>query len=135
MAQLGDDAREEAVRLVHLRGAPALGRERGLRIGGGRQRIALEQRDVVTSAAEQQTMADLIALHVWFQMRQGQITCPANPAIGIDDQVRPIERTTGEAFIHYVRGKSTQWDKASGVYTMTLTTHWLGDADSWAVGV
>lgn len=101
----------------------------------GMVRPAMWVNQVFTSPNEQRTMADLIALHIWFKMRQGQATCVANPAIGLNDQVRILERTSGETYIHYVRGKSTQWDKASGAYTMVLTTHWLGDADSWAVGV
>lgn len=82
---------------------------------------------------EQRIMAELVALHIFFQLRQGQVTAAANPLIGINDQVRLYERTTGETFVHYVRGVSTRMDMVSGLYTMTLTTHWMGDGDDWAI--
>ena len=54
VAQDHDDARQEAVGLVHLRRA-ATGRvERLLGVGGSRQRIALEQRDVMAGAVHRQ---------------------------------------------------------------------------------
>lgn len=82
---------------------------------------------------EQQRMAELVAMHVMFSMRTGQVTCPANPLLDIDDQVRLWERVTGDTFIHYVRGISTHQDLVQGSYTMTLTTNWLGDRDNWAI--
>ncbi len=85
------------------------------------------------NADEQQIMAELISLHIWFAQRIGQVTCVANPALGIDDQVRIYERQTGEVFLHYVRGINTTHDLDSGTYTMTLTTHWLGTGEDWAV--
>ena len=78
-------------------------------------------------------MAELVAMHVMFSMRTGQVTCPANPLLDIDDQVRLWERVTGDTFIHYVRGISTHQDLVQGSYTMTLTTNWLGDRDNWAI--
>lgn len=82
---------------------------------------------------EQRVMAELIALHIHFQNRQGQVAAAANPAIQINDQVRIWERQTGESYIHYVRGMHTTHDLESGVYTMTLQTHWLGDETEWAI--
>lgn len=82
---------------------------------------------------EQKLMAELIALHVNFQSRVGQVTCAANPAIQINDQVRIFERQTADTYIHYVRGVDTTHDLDSGSYTMTLTTHWLGDENDWAI--
>lgn len=81
---------------------------------------------VFTDPKEQRVMADLIAMHIWFASRQGEITCIGNPLIDIDDQVRIYERQTGETHIHYVRGISTTHDLVSGEYSMTLTTNWLG---------
>lgn len=83
---------------------------------------------------EQQLMAELIALHIHFQSRLGEVTCVANPAIQIDDQVRIIERVTNESLIHYVRGISTTHDLKTGTYTMTLTTHQLGTNEGWLIG-
>lgn len=83
--------------------------------------------------SEQAIMAELIALHIWFAQRQGQVSCVANPAIQINDQVRIFERITGESYLHYVRGIQTTHDLDSGVYTMSLTTHWLGDGDDWVI--
>lgn len=82
---------------------------------------------------EQKIMAELIAMHIWFAQRLGQVTCVANPAIQINDQVRIYERQTSEVFIHYVRGVNTVHDLDSGRYTMTLTTHWLGTGEDWAI--
>ena len=85
-----------------------------------------------SSKDEQKVMAELVALHIWFQQRLGSVTAAANPCIGINDQVRIFERQTGETFVHYVRGVSTQHDLDTGEYKMTLTTHWLGDDTDWA---
>jgi hypothetical protein len=35
--------------------------------------------------------------------------------------------------LHYVRGVNTHHDLDAGEYTMTLTTHWLGNGDDWAI--
>jgi len=99
----------------------------------GMVRPAMWNNGVFTNKAEQEIMARLIALHSWFAQRQGSVTCVANPAIQIDDQVRIYERQTGETYVHYVRGISTQFDVEQGNYTMTLTTNWLGERDNWAI--
>jgi hypothetical protein len=78
---------------------------------------------------EQKLMAELIALHAYYAQRQGSITCAAQPAIQINDQVRVYERLTSETHVHYVKGISTNMDLETGQYTMTLTTHWLGEQD------
>lgn len=84
---------------------------------------------------EQEIMAELIALHLWFARRAGNVTInPANPAIQINDQVRIWERVTSESYIHYVRAISNQHDFETGVWTQTLTTNWLGTSDGdWAI--
>lgn len=82
---------------------------------------------------EQRIMAELIALQIWFKRRVGSVTCVANPALDIGDQVRIWERQTSESYVHYVRGISTNHDLDSGVYTMTLDTNWLGDDDEWVI--
>jgi len=75
---------------------------------------------------EQKAMADLIAMHIWFARRVGKTSCVANPLIGLDDQVRIYERTTGETYVHYVAGVTTKHDLGTGEYTMDLETYWLG---------
>jgi hypothetical protein len=82
---------------------------------------------------EQKIMAELIAMHIWFAQRLGQVTCVANPCIQINDQVRIFERSTSEVFVHYVRGVNTTHNLDDGTYTMTLTTHWLGTGEDWAI--
>lgn len=83
---------------------------------------------------EQRILAELVAMHIFFQLRQGSVTAAANPNISINDQVRIWERETSESFIHYIRGVTRRFDKASGSYSMTLTTHWLGGSDgAWVV--
>ena len=58
LAQLDHDAGEEAVGLVHLRGAAPLGGERLLGVGVGRQRVALEHGHPVTGPPEGQRRAE-----------------------------------------------------------------------------
>lgn len=82
---------------------------------------------------ERDLMAELISLHIWFQRRQGSITAVANPCLQVDDQIRVYERTTGESYVHYIRGIATSMDRVSGSYTMNITTHWLGSYDNWVI--
>lgn len=84
-------------------------------------------------AEEQKIMAELIALHSWFQTRVGQVTCVANPCLQINDQVRIWERQASETYVHYVRGVDSTMDLDTGSYMMTVTTHWLGDETNWAI--
>jgi len=91
--------------------------------------------EVFTNAEEQVIMAELIALYSFLAQRQGSVTALANPGIQINDQIRIYERQTSESYIHYVRGISTNMDLRSGIYTMTLNTHWMGDENDWAVVV
>lgn len=88
---------------------------------------------VFNNEKDQKIMAELIALHIWFQQRTGNVTCVANPCIQPNDQIRIFERNSGDTYIHYVRSVSTQHDVESGQYMMTLTTNWLGDEDDWVI--
>lgn len=99
----------------------------------GMVKPAMWTNGIFQTAEEQITMAELIALHIWFSKRTGQITVAANPNIQIDDQVRVYERVSSDTFIHYVRGQSMSHDLESGQFTMTLTTHWLGDQEDWSL--
>jgi hypothetical protein len=82
---------------------------------------------------ECQIMADLITLRQLFTYRTDKITIPGNPAIQVDDQVRIYERTSEEAFLHYIVGIQMNWSVETGKYTYALDTHWLGDTafSSW----
>lgn len=84
--------------------------------------------------AECQIMADLITLRQLFQYRTDRVTIPGYSAIQIDDQVRIIEGTTAEDFVHYIAGMSSSWDVETGEWTYSLDTHWLGEApyENWA---
>ena len=75
---------------------------------------------------EQKTMAELLDMQIWFQRRTAQVQCVANPLIDVNDQVRIIERQTGDVYIHYIKAISFSHDVQSGQFTMSLTTHWLG---------
>jgi hypothetical protein len=75
---------------------------------------------------EQRTMAELLDMHIWFQRRVANVTCVGNPLIDVNDQVRVIERQTGEVYIHYVKAIGFTHDLQSGSFTMNLTTHWMG---------
>lgn len=99
----------------------------------GMVRPAIWVNEVFNRPAEQQIMAELIGLHIWFSQREGNTTCVANPCIQINDQVRIWERVSAESYIHYVRGINTNHDFDSGEYIMTLTTNWLGNETDWVI--
>ena len=99
----------------------------------GMHRVAMWVNAGFSSAAEQQIMAELIAMHIFFARFQGSARVPGFPGIGINDQVWLYERVTGEAYIHFIRGVSSSNDWDTGVYSMNLTTHRLGTPDNWAV--
>lgn len=82
---------------------------------------------------EMQLMAELINLQIWFSQRTGSATIAGNPLLSINDQVTILERNTSEVFLHYVRGVNSTMDLDTGVYTMTLTTNWLGSDDDWVI--
>lgn len=105
----------------------------GQNILRGMIKPAIWSNEVFNKISEQQIMAELIGMHIWFSQRQSSTTCVANPCIQINDQVRIWERTTGESYIHYVRGINTTHDLDTGEYIMTLTTHWLGSESSWVI--
>jgi hypothetical protein len=88
---------------------------------------------VFKNQKEQQIMAELIAMHIWFQQRIGSVSMLANPCIQVNDQVRIYERTTAESYVHYVRGISSTHNLDTGEYKMTLTTHWLGSESDWVI--
>lgn len=76
---------------------------------------------------ECQRMADMISLAQLFTYRTDRIQIPANPKIQIDDQVRIIERSTAEGYVHYVKSISSNLDVETGEWTYDLETHWLGE--------
>ena len=76
---------------------------------------------------ECQIMADLIAIRSMFTYRKNQLEIPGNPAIQCDDQIKILERTTGETYIHYVDGISSEFDMTTGRWTYSVETHWLGE--------
>lgn len=94
----------------------------------GMVRPAMWTNGLFIEEEDQKVMADLISMHIWFARRTSQITCTANPLIGINDQVRIFERTTGEVYVHYVRAVTISHNIKSGDFTMSLTTHWMGGA-------
>lgn len=83
---------------------------------------------------ECQVMADLITVRQMFTYRTNTVEIPGNPAIQIDDQVRLIERTTSETYVHYVDGISSEFDMTTGRWIYSLQTCWLGEEAfaSWA---
>lgn len=82
---------------------------------------------------ERKLMAELIGLHSWFAQRTGAVQCAANPCLSPGDQVRLVERNTSETFIHLINQIDSSLDNDTGVYTMSLSTHWLGTADDWVI--
>lgn len=86
------------------------------------------------STPECQVMADLITIRQAFKYRMDTVVIPGNPAIQIDDQIKILERTSNETYLHYVREITSDWDSASGKWTYSIGTHWLGESpfDRWA---
>jgi hypothetical protein len=99
----------------------------------GMSRPAIWVNAAFDNATDQKVMAELVAMHLWFRTRTTQVSGLFHPGIQINDQIRILDRSTDETATHYVLGKSVSWDAASGVLTMSLRTHWLGDRDAWAV--
>lgn len=89
------------------------------------------------TTAECQVMTDLITLRQLFTFRQDSLRVPANPAIQVDDQIRIVERTTGDAYFHYVQAISSSWSAEDAVWAYDLTTSWLGETPvgEWAFDV
>jgi hypothetical protein len=86
-----------------------------------------------TSQEEMEILAELVALRIWFKSRQQQVTMVGNPTFEIDDQVRVYERQSGQVYVLYINGISSNLDMDSGSYTMTLTTNWLGTSEDWVI--
>ena len=63
----------------------------------------------------------------------GNIAMIGNPNIGMNDQIRVVERNTSETYIHYVRSVSSSMDLDTGSYTMNLSTNRLGDDSNWVI--
>lgn len=96
----------------------------------GMTKPAMWINDKFNNATETLRMSEEIARRIGMSLRKGSVTCVANPAIEVNDQVRIFERQAAEAYIHYVQGVSTTHDLDTGVYMMTLTTHWMDDDDT-----
>jgi hypothetical protein len=88
---------------------------------------------VFENADERKLMAEVIGIHNYFAGRTGTVTATANPCLDVDDQVRLIERSTSETFIHRIQGITTRMNLDDGTYIMDLQTHWLGSADNWVL--
>lgn len=97
----------------------------GLDLLRGMVRPALWVQENFKNSAESERMAELIAMHAARSLRMGQLSCVANPAIQINDQVRIQERNTKDTYVHYVRGVTTNMDLDAGTYMMTVTTNWM----------
>ena len=84
---------------------------------------------------ECQRMAELIGVKMLFAYRRAQSTIVAHPGLHLDDQVRIFERTSSEAYVHYVTGIDSDMDLQAGSWTMNVTSNWLGtDPDTdWFV--
>jgi hypothetical protein len=73
-----------------------------------------------------QIMADMIQMRALMNYHGAQIQIPGYPLIQIDDQIRISEHTTAEDALHYVKAISSSNDVASGSWTYTIDTCWLG---------
>lgn len=93
----------------------------------GMVRPAMWINEFLSNREEQQRMIERLLLHIDYSLRQGTLSCVANPAIQVNDQIRIYERQTGETFVHYIRGIQSAMDLDSGSWMTTLTTNWLGE--------
>lgn len=99
----------------------------------GIERPAIWVSQLFENERERKLMAELIGLHAWFSSRAGSASIIGNPAITMDDQIRLVEQNTSETFIHRISAINSSLDNDTRVYTMDLTTYWLGDADDWVI--
>lgn len=90
-------------------------------------------KEAFENTEEMKLMAELINLQLWFTQRTGSATIVGNPLLGINDQVTVRERNTSDTFLHYIRGISSSLDLDTGIYTMDVTTNWLGSEDNWVI--
>jgi len=119
-----------------VRHTPRSGSEQvapGIPMLRGIPRVGMWISQLFTNNEEAQLMAELISLNAWFAERTSSTSCVANPCLSLGDQVKFAERNTSEYNIHYINGISSNHDLDSGVWTYTLTSHWLGDADNWVI--
>ncbi len=100
----------------------------------GLDRVAVYTDQHFATATECRVMADLIAMRYVWSYRSASVTIPGCPMLQPDDQVRIFDRDTGEFYVHYVKNISTRYDAASGSYTSTIDTNWLGtDPGNWTI--
>lgn len=100
----------------------------------GQVKPAMWVNEYLTSREEQELMAELIAIQMFFQQRQSNASAVANPALQVNDQVWVFEEETGEASIKYIRGIRTNADLQAGTYEMQLTLSHLGRfPNGWAL--
>lgn len=99
----------------------------------GIQRPGIWIAQLFENMEEARLMAELIGIHAWFAQRTASTSCVGNPLLSINDQVRIIEENTSESFIHLITSIDSNVDLDEGVWEMSLTTHWLGDADNWVI--
>ncbi len=90
---------------------------------------------LLTNPTDQLDMAALIAVHIAAATYTGNLTCAANPCLGMNDQVIIHERVTGETGIHYIRGVRMTHDLDSGSFEMNLTTFRVGDEDGFILNL
>lgn len=99
----------------------------------GIERPAIWISELFENEQERRLMAELIGLHAWFSSRTGSTTIVGNPALSMDDQIRLVEQNTSETFIHLITSMNSSLDNDTRVYTMDLSTYWLGTADDWVI--
>lgn len=104
--------------------------------GTNLRRVALWSDGHFDSNQEARVAADLIAARQMLDYRRGHLTIWGNPAIQLDDQIKIVERTTGEVYFHYVNGIDCTIDLEAGTFEYNLETCWLGkepDDGEWVV--
>ena len=101
----------------------------------GQQRVMLgpdypfgqDIEDATRAQAEVEKFAYLVTLWIHWSYRKSSFKIPGMPALEPDDQIRIMERTTSESYIHYIVSTKSTMDLDAGTYYTDIDTHWLGN--------
>lgn len=106
-----------------------------LRLLGGQERVMIVPDYPFITQEEVIKFGYLTSLWMHWSYRKSRFRIPGNAAYEPDDQVRIYERTTSEAYIHYITGVSSNMDLVTGTWYLDIDTHWLGQGpdDRWVI--
>ncbi len=114
---------------------PEAGYMSDARLLGGQERVTVIPDYPFQEAAELQKFGYLLSLWMHWTFRKSSFRIPGNAAFEPDDQIRIYERTTSEAFVHYIESVKSSMDIDKGTWYLDIDTHWLGEGpeDTWVI--